>query len=75
MIYGLNFNGRAIPQHLRKRFALTHRHVDGYRYDLKGICETEAEAAAMRIQANNGHRAFVTVGPRHGWIGFYVRYL
>jgi hypothetical protein len=62
MIYGINFRAKApdtdsmgFPPGYAKKFAKTLRgEYRGFR--LVGIGETQAEADAMVLQADNGHR-------------------
>jgi hypothetical protein len=64
MIYGLNFNGKEIPEIARKLFKPQRlvrspaMHVSKFR--LMGVCNTIQEATLMKIQASNGHRRVLT---------------
>jgi hypothetical protein len=60
MIYGLNFNGTSIPDHLVKRFA---KQISG-RLRLHGVCTHKTEVDTMRMQTDNGRRQ-IKVVERH----------
>ncbi len=83
MVYGLNFNGKHIPDIAKACFSTRlkinqktgkvypvshHRSCD---YILQGVCQTVEEVKAMIAQANNGHRGF-HVREAHGWYGIYI---
>lgn len=54
-IYGVNFNGTAIPEGFARKLAKRIK-VNGVWFYLKGVA-TDAEARDMMlVQANNGHR-------------------
>jgi hypothetical protein len=77
MIYGLNFNGSHIPDHVRMRFAQRRSFGKGMLMQLQGVCNTNEEAQVMRIQADNGSRRVFTTRPRKvgrdQWYGVYIR--
>jgi hypothetical protein len=78
-IYGINFNGKSIPdgaafRKFPKRIKLPGMGRGEYA-ELKGIGQSEIEKNAMLIQANNGHRNLhVEVRQTAGglWYGIYV---
>lgn len=80
MVYGLNFNGKQIPEKVRKIFA---KRVDSnelpgitkYKLPLQGVCNDSGEVDQMKMQADNGHRTLRVIGPRkrfgNTWFGIY----
>jgi hypothetical protein len=79
MIYGLNFNGKHIPdgpafRKFPKQIKLPGMGRGEYAH-LKGIGQSTEERDLMLIQANNGHRALhVEARQTAGgiWYGVYV---
>lgn len=53
MIYGLNFNGKHIPEWFTFKPVQT---FNGQKASLVGVCETRDELDMMLSQANNGKR-------------------
>lgn len=81
-IYGINFNGQPIPDHVAKLFPkrlkigkngimYTVGPDRACTYRLIGVCQSMAELRRMVAQADNSHREFYTRA-RAGWRALYA---
>ncbi len=74
MQFGINFNGKPIPEHIRAKFPQTVKGDTG-RLRIQGVASTTSDMAAMRVQADNGRREIVTRTKKVGedwWFGIYA---